>query len=48
MGFKSKEIMILLGENNLQSVSNLKSRSRKKLFPQHDTQKLEDLIGDIQ
>mgnify|MGYP002853570303 FL=1 len=48
MGFKSKEIMILLGENNLQSVSNLKSRSRKKLFPQHDTRKLEDLIGDIQ
>ncbi len=47
MGFKSKEIMILLGENNIQSVSNLKSRVRDKLFPGKNTTRLEELLKGI-
>ena len=47
MGFKSKEIMILLGENNIQSVSNLKSRVREKLFQDKKTIRLEELLKNL-
>ena len=47
LGFKTKEIMVLLGENNMQSVSNLKSRVKKKLFPNSQNHSLEELIRKI-
>ena len=47
MGFKSKEIMILLGENNIQSVSNLKFRVREKLFQDKKTIRLEELLKNL-
>ena len=47
LGFKTKEIMVLLGENNMQSVSNLKSKVKKKLFPNSQNHSLEELIRKI-
>ncbi len=47
LGFKTKEIMVLLGENNMQSVSNLKSKAKKKLFPNSQNHSLEELIRKI-
>ena len=47
LGFKTKEIMVLLGENNMQSVSNLKSKAKKKLFPNSQNHRLEELIRKI-
>ena len=47
LGFKTKEIMVLLGENNMQSVSNLKFKVKKKLFPNSQYHRLEELIRKI-
>ncbi len=46
VGFRNKEIMILLGENTMQSVTNLKSKARKKLFPESN-ERLEVLLSNI-
>ena len=46
VGFRNKEIMILLGENTMQSVTNLKSKARKKLFP-GSNERLEVLLSNI-
>lgn len=44
LGFKNNEIMTLLEENTIQNITNLKSRARKKLFPDTEIKRFEELI----